>query len=432
MMENIKKSDPELFRSICREISRQELHLELIASENYASPAVLEAAGTVLTNKYAEGYPHHRYYGGCEYVDEAEELACQRAKDLFGSEHANVQPHAGSQANMAVYFSVLKPGDTILAMSLAHGGHLTHGAKKNFSGALYNIVSYGVDRETETINMDEVRRLAVEHRPKLIVAGASAYPRILDFEGFRKVADEVGAQLMVDMAHIAGLIAGGAHPSPVGKAQFVTSTTHKTLRGPRGGFILCDAEFARSVDSWIFPGMQGGPLMHVIAAKAVCFKEANSKEFADYSHRIVANCNTLADELQNRGFRLVTGGTDNHLLLMDLSDAGVSGREAEGILGRANITVNKNLIPYDKRSPFDPSGVRIGTAASTTRGMGPDEMKLIATWIDEALRNASNDGIVRSVREKVLDLCRAFPVYEDLALLSKLETEPGLGVPHTQ
>ena len=413
-MDNLKSVDPDVHCSICKELMRQQQHLELIASENYTSRAVMEAAGSVMTNKYAEGYPHHRYYGGCDYVDEVEETACRRVRELFGADHANVQPHAGSQANMAAYFALLEPRDTILAMDLSHGGHLTHGNPKNFSGKLYKIISYGVDRDREMIDLDEVRSLAREHRPKVIVAGASAYPRMLDFDGFRAIADGVGAVLMVDMAHIAGLVAAGAHPSPVGKAQIVTGTTHKTLRGPRGGFILCDAEYSKRIDSCVFPGMQGGPLMHVIAAKAVCFREASTKAFAEYAVNVVANAKVLASELGGRGYRLVSGGTDNHLILIDVTSLGLTGRQAELALGRAGITVNKNVIPFDTRPPKDPSGVRIGSAASTTRGMGAGEMKLIASWIDEVLRDLTDDALIRAIGGKVRELCAAFPVYPDL------------------
>jgi len=413
-MDNMKSLDPEIHRAIRKEIMRQESHLELIASENYTSPAILEATGSILTNKYAEGYPHHRYYGGCLHVDEIEEIACRRARKLFGAEHANVQPHAGSQANTAAYLAVLDPGDTILAMRLDQGGHLTHGHAKNISGAFYNIVSYGVDRETERIDMDEVGRLAQMHRPKLIIAGASAYPRLFDFDAFRAIADEVGALFMMDMAHIAGLVAAGAHPSPVGIAQIVTSTTHKTLRGPRSGFILCDEQFARRIDASVFPGTQGGPLMHVIAAKAICFAQAARKEFAQYGAEIVRNARALAEALTEEGFRLVSGGTDNHLMMVDLSSVNISGREAEHLLEAAHITVNKNLIPYDSRPPVETSGIRIGTAACTTRGMGVEEMKLIASWIGEVLRRRQ-DKFIRSVGEKVRALCERFPVYDRLA-----------------
>ena len=412
-MDSIKSLDPETYRAIRNEIMRQEHNLVLIASENYTGSAVLEATGSILTNKYAEGYPQHRYYGGCLHVDEVEHIACRRARELFGAEHANVQSHAGSQANMSVYLAVLEPKDTILAMRLDQGGHLTHGHTKNFSGLLYNIVSYGVDRDTERIDMDEVRRIAERHRPKLIIAGASAYPRLLDFDAFRAVADDVGALFMVDMAHIAGLVAAGAHPSPVGKAQLITSTTHKTLRGPRSGFILCDKEFAKQIDAAVFPGTQGGPLMHVIAAKAICFALAATKEFAEYGKKIVSNARVLAEALTEEGFRLVSGGTDNHLMMVDLSSVNISGRDAERLLEHAQITVNKNLIPYDDRPPVETSGIRVGTAACTTRGMGPEEMKLIAHWISEVLRHR-DDKFIRSVAEKVRALCDRFPVYADL------------------
>jgi len=413
-MSNLRATDPEVHCSICKELMRQQYNLELIASENYTSQAVMEAAGSVLTNKYAEGYPHHRYYGGCEYVDEVEEMACRRSRELFGAAHSNVQAHSGSQANMAVYFALLSPGETILAMDLTHGGHLTHGNPKNFSGRLYNIVSYGVDPTTEVIDMEQVRSQARRHHPKIIVAGASAYPRILDFDAFRAIADEVGAVLMVDMAHIAGLVAGGVHPSPVGKAQIVTGTTHKTLRGPRGGFILCDSEYAKAIDSCIFPGMQGGPLMHIIAAKAVCFREAATEEFRQYASRIVSNAKMLASCLKEAGFRLVSGGTDNHLILIDISALGITGHEAEAALGRARITANKNLVPFDKRPPKEASGIRVGTPALTTRGMGPEEMVLIASWIDQVLRHHGDSAVERQVAEKVRELCKAYPVYPNL------------------
>jgi len=412
-MNYLKSLDPEILNAIHKETERQEHNLEMIASENYTSLAIIEATGTVLTNKYAEGYPGRRYYGGCVHVDEVERIAIRRARELFGAEHANVQPHAGSQANMAAYLATLNPGDTILAMRLDQGGHLTHGHKKNFSGTVYNIVSYGLDPDSERIDMDEVRRLAHEHKPQLILAGASSYPRILDFTAFRKIADETGALFMVDMAHIAGLVAAGVHPNPVGKAQIVTSTTHKTLRGPRSGFILCDKGLAKKIDSAVFPGMQGGPLMHVIAGKAVCFAEASTEEFKDYGRRIIQNAAVLADALIGEGFRLVSGGTDNHLMLVDLSSVNISGGEAESLLETAGITANKNLIPNDKRPPMETSGIRVGTPASTTRGMGPDEMKLIAGWMSEVLRK-KDETFARSVAEKVHKLCDQFPVYPEL------------------
>ncbi|MBP1752612.1 MAG: glyA [Geobacteraceae bacterium] len=403
--------DPEVARAIRCETERQEYNLELIASENFVSEAVMEAQGSVLTNKYAEGYPGKRYYGGCSQVDIVENLAIERAKELFGADHANVQPHSGSQANMAVYFSVLKPGDTILGMDLSHGGHLTHGSPANFSGKLYNVVFYGVSRETERIDYDEVERLATEHKPKMIVVGASAYPRIIDFAAFRKIADKVGAVIMVDMAHIAGLVAAGLHPSPVPHAEFVTTTTHKTLRGPRGGMILCRGDYAKSLNSNIFPGIQGGPLMHVIAAKAVAFKEALTPEFNAYQERIVKNANILAEELVKRGFRLVSGGTDNHMMLVDLTKTGLTGKVAEEALDKAGITVNKNTIPYETRSPFVTSGIRIGTPAATTHGLREAEMAEVAGFIADALKNTENDGELAKIKESVHTLMRKFPLY---------------------
>jgi glycine hydroxymethyltransferase len=403
--------DPEVARAIRCETERQEYNLELIASENFVSEAVMEAQGSVLTNKYAEGYPGKRYYGGCSQVDIVENLAIERAKELFGADHANVQPHSGSQANMAVYFSVLKPGDTILGMDLSHGGHLTHGSPANFSGKLYNVVFYGVSRETERIDYDEVERLATEHKPKMIVVGASAYPRIIDFAAFRKIADKVGAVIMVDMAHIAGLVAAGLHPSPVPHAEFVTTTTHKTLRGPRGGMILCRGDYAKSLNSNIFPGIQGGPLMHVIAAKAVAFKEALTPEFNAYQERIVKNANILAEELVKRGFRLVSGGTDNHMMLVDLTKTGLTGKVAEEALDKAGITVNKNTIPYETRSPFVTSGIRIGTPAATTHGLREAEMAEVAGFIADALKNTENGGELAKIKESVHTLMRKFPLY---------------------
>ncbi|MCD6287786.1 MAG: serine hydroxymethyltransferase, partial [Candidatus Hydrogenedentes bacterium] len=384
-VRHLDSTDPEIAASIERELDRQSTHLELIASENFASQSVLDAQGSVLTNKYAEGYPSRRYYGGCEFVDQAEQIAIDRAKSLFGAEHANVQPHSGSQANMAVYYSMLKAGDTIMGMDLAHGGHLTHGSPASFSGIQYNIVSYRVDQKTETIDYDGLERLAREHKPKLIIAGASSYPRTLDFERFRSIADTVGAYLMVDMAHIAGLVATGLHPSPVPHAHVVTSTTHKTLRGPRGGMILCKSEFGPAIDKMIFPGIQGGPLMHVIAAKAVAYKEASTPEFRQYQQAVVDNARTLAQELQNRGFRIVSGGTDTHLLRVDLAGRGITGQQAENALGAAGITVNKNPVPFDDRQPSHWRGVRLGTPALTTRGMGTSEMVEVAAFIDRVL-----------------------------------------------
>jgi glycine hydroxymethyltransferase len=416
-MEHLSESqivsavDPEIAQILSREFTRQNTQLELIASENIASRAVMAAQGSMLTNKYAEGYPDKRYYGGCEVVDEAEKLAIARAVALFGAEEANVQPHSGSQANMAAYFSFLSPGDTVLGMDLAHGGHLTHGAKVSFSGQLYRFVHYGVDRESGTIDYAAVRRLAREHRPRMIVAGASAYPRIIDFDAFAEIAAEIDACLMVDMAHIAGLVAAGLHPSPVPRAHVVTSTTHKTLRGPRGGLILTRAEYARKLRSTIFPGLQGGPLMHVIAAKAVAFKEALAPEFKIYQQRVLDNARTLADGLQSAGLNLVSGGTDNHLMLADLTAWGISGKDAEAALGRAGITVNKNAVPYDQRGPFVTSGIRLGTPCLTSRGMGVEEMRRIVTLIAAVLKSPDDQPVIDRVRAQVRELCRAFPLY---------------------
>ena len=407
--DNVKKLDEEVYALMEKELNRQQKGIELIASENFASEAVMEAMGSYLTNKYAEGYPGKRYYGGCYVVDEIEDIARNRAKELFGAEHANVQPHAGSQANMAVYFTILKPGDTVLGMDLSHGGHLTHGSPVNFSGRLFNFVSYGVDKETERINYDEVRKIALECKPKLIVAGASAYARIIDFKKFREIADEVGAYFMVDMAHIAGLVAAGLHPSPVPYADFVTSTTHKTLRGPRGGLILCKEKYAKDLDKNIFPGMQGGPLMHVIAGKAVCFKEALDPSFKKYMTKVVNNCRVLGEELVNRGFKLVSDGTDNHLILVDLNNKDVTGKEVENLLDTIGVTVNKNTVPNETRSPFVTSGIRIGTAAVTTRGFEEEDMKVIAEIIDEAIQN--REGDLSTLREKVEALCDKHPLY---------------------
>lgn len=409
MFENVRSVDAELAAAMEEELERQQGNIELIASENIVSKAVLEAMGSILTNKYAEGYPGHRYYGGCQCVDVVEDLARERAKKLFGAEHANVQPHSGAQANMAVYFAMLNYGDTVLGMDLSHGGHLTHGSKVNTSGKLYNFVSYGIDPNTYTINYDEVRRIALETKPKLIVAGASAYPRTIDFKRFREIADEVGAYLMVDMAHIAGLVACGLHPNPVPYAHFVTTTTHKTLRGPRGGMILCKEEFAKKIDKAIFPGVQGGPLMHVIAGKAVAFKEALSPEFKVYQEQIIKNAQALAEELTNRGYKLLTGGTDNHLMLLDLRGTGVTGKEAETNLDKVRITVNKNSIPFDTESPTVTSGVRIGTPAVTTRGMKEPEMKKIAECIDLALKDI--EGNKEYILSEVNKLCTRFPIY---------------------
>ncbi len=403
--------DPEIAATIAEETARQEYNLEFIASENFVSEAVLEAQGSVLTNKYAEGYPGKRYYGGCEVVDKAEQLAIDRAKELFGAEHVNVQAHSGSQANMAVYMAVCKPGDTVLGMNLAHGGHLTHGSPVNFSGKLYNIVAYGVKEETGTIDYEEVEKLAREHQPKLIVVGASAYTRTIDFVAFRRIADEVGAVVMVDMAHIAGLVAGGQHPNPVPYAEFVTTTTHKTLRGPRGGMILCTEEWAKRLNSNIFPGIQGGPLMHVIAAKAVAFKEALSPEFKEYVAQVVVNAKTLAAELVKRGYNLVSGGTDNHLMLLDFTGTEITGKVAEATLEAAGLTVNKNAVPFDTRSPFVTSGVRIGTPATTTRGLKEAEMVQVAGWIDRALNAIDDEQALAKIRSEVKELCLRFPLY---------------------
>jgi glycine hydroxymethyltransferase len=410
-MSFLEQTDAEVFAAIQKETRRLEGNLELIASENVVSEAVLEAQGSVLTNKYAEGYPGKRYYGGCEFVDEVESLAIARAKELFGADHANVQPHSGSQANMTVYLAVLKPGDSYLGMNLAHGGHLSMGSPVNFSGFIYNVIPYGVSKETEIIDYDELERLAKEHRPKLIVAGASAYPRIIDYPRFRKIADDIGALLMVDMAHIAGLVAAGLHPSPVPYADFVTTTTHKTLRGPRGGMVLCKAEHAKTIDSKVFPGMQGGPLMHVIAAKAVALKEALSPEFKVYQQQIVKNAQALAQGLIAKGFRLTSEGTDNHLMLVDLRQSELTGKVAQESLDKARITVNKNGVPFDTRSPFVTSGIRIGTPAVTTRGMKEAEMASIAGLIARALSHVNDDIKLREVAEEVGALCHRFPVY---------------------
>jgi glycine hydroxymethyltransferase len=408
-MNVLREADPAVWQAIEDERRRQQEGLELIASENYTSAAVMAAQGSELTNKYAEGYPGRRYYGGCEYVDVVERLAIERLVQLFGADKANVQPHSGAQANMAVYFSCLQPGDTILAMDLAHGGHLTHGMKLNFSGRFYQVVSYGVRRDTEQIDYEQVARLAREHRPKLVVAGASAYPRTIDFGRFAEVCREVGALFMVDMAHIAGLVAAGLHPTPVGLAQFVTSTTHKTLRGPRGGFVLCSADWIAKINQTVFPGIQGGPLMHVIAAKAVAFGEALQPAYRDYAGRVIANAQALAEELRRLDFRLVSGGTDNHLLLVDVAGRGVTGKVAEQALDAAGITVNKNMIPFDPRPPLDPSGIRLGTPALTTRGMGPAEMRTIAGWIGQVLADPGSAAVQEAVRAKVRELGRQFP-----------------------
>lgn len=406
---NVKATDTEVYSIIEEEIARQQHNIELIASENFTSKAVMEAMGSPMTNKYAEGYPGKRYYGGCEVVDKVEDLARDRMKELFNAEYANVQPHSGSQANMAVYFTVLKPGDTVLGMNLSHGGHLTHGSPVNFSGKLFNFVSYGVTKDTETIDYEEVRRLALKHKPKLIVAGASAYPRIIDFKKFREIADEVGAYLMVDMAHIAGLVAAGYHPSPFPYADFVTTTTHKTLRGPRGGAILCKEKYGKDLDKAIFPGMQGGPLMHVIAAKAVCFKEALEPEFKSYMERVLKNTKVLGEELTKYGFRMVSGGTDNHLLLVDLTNKDISGKDAEKLLDSVGITVNKNTIPSETRSPFVTSGIRIGTAAATTRGFNEDDFREVARFINYVIEHKDED--LSKIRQEVIALCDKYPLY---------------------
>ncbi|GAB4272505.1 MAG: serine hydroxymethyltransferase [Candidatus Rifleibacteriota bacterium] len=411
-MQNLQTTDPEIFEILRREKERQMSQIELIASENFVSEAVLEAQGSVLTNKYAEGYPAKRYYGGCEVVDEAENLARERAKQIFGAEHANVQPHSGSQANMAVYQTVMQPGDTFLGMNLSNGGHLTHGSPVNFSGILYKVVPYGVDEKSETIDYDQLRELAVENKPKMIMAGASAYPRIIDFKRIREICDEVGAVMCVDMAHIAGLVAAGLHPSPVPYADFVTSTTHKTLRGPRGGLILCKEKWAKAIDKAIFPGLQGGPLMHVIAAKAVAFKEALEPAFKDYQKRVVENAAALAAALKEKGFRLVSGGTDNHLMLIDVRNKNITGKLAEKALDKAGITVNKNTIPNDPQSPFVTSGLRIGTPAVTTRGMTTETMKEIAALIDEVLSDPENEENLKTVKNKVNQICNKFPFYK--------------------
>lgn len=404
-------ADPEIAELIKKERERQEYQLEMIASENLASEAVMEAEGSPLMNKYAEGYPLARYYGGCIYVDEVERLALERLKLLFGAEYANVQPHSGTQANMAIFFAVLNPGDTILSMNLAHGGHLSHGAPVNFSGKLYKIVHYGVSKETETLDYEEIRNIALAEKPKLIIAGASAYPRTIDFEAFYNIAKEVKAYLMVDMAHIAGLVAAGIHPSPVPYADFITSTTHKTLRGPRGGFILCKEKFGKLIDKIVFPGIQGGPHMNIIAAKAVCFKEALEPEFKTYQQQVVKNAQVVAKIFQENGFRVVSGGTDNHLVLIDVSSKGLTGAQAEKVLEEAGITVNKNAIPYDPLPPKITSGIRIGTPAITTRGLKEREVEEVASWMCEILKNPEKDALRRQIREKVRDLCLKFPFY---------------------
>jgi len=413
-MSILKSQDFEVYSAIKSELERQRYHLELIASENIVSEAVLEAQGSIFTNKYAEGYPSKRYYGGCDYADAVENLAIARAKELFQAEYANVQAHSGSQANMAVYFAALNPGDKVLGMDLAHGGHLTHGSPVNFSGQLFNFISYGVDKETGMISMAEVERVAHEHRPKMIVAGASAYPRLIDFEAFRAIADQIDALFMVDMAHIAGLVAAGVHPSPVPYADYVTTTTHKTMRGPRGGLILAKEEYGKNLNSKIFPGIQGGPLMHVIAAKAVSFKEAMSREFVLYQQQVVKNSLALGAALIQYGFKLVSGGSDNHLLLVDLSNKDITGKEAEEILELAGLTVNKNAVPFDTQSRFVTGGIRVGTPAVTSRGLKEPEMKQIAEWMDRAILNRKDARQIQNIRAEVRELCERFPLYPHL------------------
>ena len=412
-MSNLRWTDQEIFEAIYNETVRENSNIELIASENFASEEVLEAQGSVFTNKYAEGYPHARWYDGCEYVDKVESLAIERAKTLFHVDHANVQPHSGAQANMAVFFATLKMGDTVLSMDLACGGHLTHGHPHNFSGRYFKVVTYGVNRKDERIDYDEVLRLAKIHKPKMIIAGASAYPRVIDFKKFREIADKTGAFLLVDMAHIAGLVAAGVHPGPQEYAEFITTTTHKTLRGPRGGMVLCRKEFAKEIDAQVFPGIQGGPLVHVIAAKAVAFKEAMSPEFKEYQLCVTENARTLAEELKGRGDRIISGGTDNHLILVDLTSRGITGKEAAHILDRAGITVNKNLIPFDSKGPFVTSGIRLGTPAVTTRGMGVHEMLEIAGLMDDILSSKYPDKVIPEVRDKVGRLANRFPIYTE-------------------
>jgi glycine hydroxymethyltransferase len=416
MWENLKKSDPEIFHWVKEELNRQRNTLEMIASENFTSLAVLDAQGSVLTNKYAEGYPAKRYYGGCIFVDEVENIARQRALDIFGADHVNVQPHSGSQANMAVYMAILKPGDTVLGMNLAHGGHLTHGSLVNFSGILYRFISYGVHPDTERINYDELEKLAVEYKPKLIVAGASAYPRFIDFERLGKISGQIGAYLMVDMAHIAGLVAAGVHPSPIPYADFVTTTTHKTLRGPRGGMIFCRKDFAGTIDKAVFPGTQGGPLLHVIAGKAVALKEAQSEDFKVYQRQTVKNAAALAVSLKEKGFRLVSDGTDNHLILIDVRNQGITGKEAEKYLDQVGITVNKNAIPFDPENPNTTSGIRIGTPSCTTRGMKEKEMSVIAKLICRTFESKNDILALEKITHDVNQLCQQFPLYPDLII----------------
>ncbi len=414
MSRPLSESDPQIAQAIANEANRQHEGLELIASENFVSMAVLEAAGSVFTNKYAEGYPGKRYYGGCEFADVVENLARERAKQIFGADHVNVQPHSGSQANMAAYMALLQPGDAVMGLNLAHGGHLTHGHPLNFSGKMYKIIPYGVRKDTETIDYDEMEQIAVRERPKMIIGGGSAYARVIDFARMRQIADKVGAKLMVDMAHIAGLVAGGAHPSPVPHSDIVTTTTHKTLRGPRAGMVLCRQELAAAVDKIAFPGIQGGPLVHIIAAKAVCFREALQPAFKDYAHQVVANARALARKIMDEGFRVITGGTDTHLMLIDVFAQGILGSEAENALGQAGITVNKNAIPFDSNPPLKPSGIRIGTPALTTRGMKEKEMVQTGAWIVEALRNHKDAQALARIRKQVLELAEAFPLYPEL------------------
>jgi glycine hydroxymethyltransferase len=414
MSRPLSESDPQIAQAIANEANRQHEGLELIASENFVSMAVLEAAGSVFTNKYAEGYPGKRYYGGCEFADVVENLARERARQIFGADHANVQPHSGSQANMTAYMALLQPGDAVMGLNLAHGGHLTHGHPLNFSGKMYKIIPYGVRKDTETIDYDEMEQIAVRERPKMIIGGGSAYARVIDFARMRQIADKVGAKLMVDMAHIAGLVAGGAHPSPVPHSDIVTTTTHKTLRGPRAGMVLCRQELAAAVDKIAFPGIQGGPVVHIIAAKAVCFREALQPAFKDYAHQVVANARALARKIMDEGFRVITGGTDTHLMLIDVFAQGILGSEAENALGQAGITVNKNAIPFDSNPPLKPSGIRIGTPALTTRGMKEKEMIQTGAWIVEALRNHKDAQALARIRKQVLELAEAFPLYPEL------------------
>ncbi|HEY3767539.1 MAG TPA: serine hydroxymethyltransferase [Candidatus Angelobacter sp.] len=414
MSRSLAESDPEIARAIANEATRQHQGLELIASENFVSMAVLEAAGSVFTNKYAEGYPGKRYYGGCEFADVVETIARDRAKEIFGAEHANVQPHSGSQANMAAYMALLQPGDAVMGLNLAHGGHLTHGHPLNFSGKMYKIIPYGVRKDTETIDYDEMESIALNERPKMIIGGGSAYARVIDFARMKQIADKVDARLVVDMAHIAGLVAGGVHPSPVPHSHIVTTTTHKTLRGPRAGMVLCRQEFAAAVDKITFPGIQGGPLMHIIAAKAVCFKEALQPSFKDYARQVVANAQALAGKIMQEGFRIISGGTDTHLMLIDVFAKGLLGSEAEHALGEAGITVNKNTIPFDSNPPLKPSGIRIGTPALTTRGMKEKEMLQVGAWIAEALNHSKDAQVLSRIRKQVLEMAEAFPLYPEL------------------